>query len=112
MLVGSVVGEDRMDHLAGGDFAFHSAEEADELLMTMALHVGPNTVPSSTFIAANRVAVPFRFRANEDRGSRLVRPGTRKFAQAWGSRLVQKTPKHDARRIPTFERRWQVRSLF
>src|ERR1700735_537587 len=39
MLVGGIVVEDRVDHLAGGNFALDGVEEADELLMPMALHV-------------------------------------------------------------------------
>ena len=39
MLVGGIVVEDRMDRLAGGNFALDGVEEADELLMPVALHV-------------------------------------------------------------------------
>src|ERR1700741_593665 len=39
MLVGGVVVQDRVDRLAGGDLALDGVEEADELLMPMALHV-------------------------------------------------------------------------
>src|SRR6202043_1429463 len=39
MVVRSVVVEDRMDRLAGGDFSLDGVEEADELLMAMALHI-------------------------------------------------------------------------
>ena len=39
MLVGCVVVEDRMDRLASGDFSLDGVEEADELLMAMALHI-------------------------------------------------------------------------
>ena len=39
MLVGAVVVEDDMDHLAGGDVAFDHVQEAQEFLMPMALHV-------------------------------------------------------------------------
>ena len=39
MLVGGVVVEDRMDGLADGNFALDGVEEADELLMPVALHV-------------------------------------------------------------------------
>ena len=60
MLVGGIVVEDRMDRLACGNFALDGVEETDELLMPLALHVWPITVPSSTFIAANKVVVPFR----------------------------------------------------
>jgi hypothetical protein len=38
-LVSGVVVEDRVDALAGGNFALDSVEETDELLMPMALHV-------------------------------------------------------------------------
>ena len=37
--MGGVVVQDRMDCLAGGDFALDGVEEADELLMPVALHV-------------------------------------------------------------------------
>jgi hypothetical protein len=39
MLVRSVVVEDRMDRLAGGDFSLDGVEEPDELLMAMAVHI-------------------------------------------------------------------------
>ena len=39
MLVGAVVVEDDMDHLAGRDAALDHVQEAKELLMPMALHV-------------------------------------------------------------------------
>ena len=45
MLVGGVVVEDRMDRLAGGNFALDGVEEADELLMPMALHVAADHGP-------------------------------------------------------------------
>jgi hypothetical protein len=49
------------DRLAGGDLALDGVEEADELLMPVALHIfWPITVPSRTFIAAKRVVVPLR----------------------------------------------------
>ena len=38
MLVGGVVVDDDVDDLAGGDLGFDGIEEADELLMPMALH--------------------------------------------------------------------------
>jgi len=38
LLVGGVVVEDHVHHLAGRDFCFDGVEEADELLMAMALH--------------------------------------------------------------------------
>jgi hypothetical protein len=39
MLVGGVVVEDRVECLAGGNLALDGVEEADELLMLVALHV-------------------------------------------------------------------------
>ena len=60
MLVGGVVVEDRMDGLADGNFALDGVEEADELRCRWRCMLRPMTVPSSTFIAANRVVVPFR----------------------------------------------------
>ena len=38
MLVGGVVVEDGVDDLAGGNLALDGVQEADELLMAMALH--------------------------------------------------------------------------
>jgi hypothetical protein len=60
MLVGGVVVQDRVDRLAGGDFALDGVEEADELLMPMALHVAADDGSVEQFIAANRVVVPLR----------------------------------------------------
>ena len=53
-----VVVEDRMDDLAGRYRTLDGAQEADELLMSVALHAAPRTTPSSTLSAANRVVVP------------------------------------------------------
>src|SRR5680860_1075350 len=39
VLVGGVVVEDDVDELASGDFRLDGVEEADELLMAMALHI-------------------------------------------------------------------------
>ena len=39
VLVGGVVVEDHVDHLAGRDLALDGVEKADELLMAVALHV-------------------------------------------------------------------------
>ena len=71
MLVGGVVVEDHMDALAGRDIGLDGVEEADELLVAVALHAAPDdlalehvqrpmTLPSSTLRAANRVVVPCR----------------------------------------------------
>ena len=53
VLVRGVVVEDDVDGLARGNLGVDGIEEADELLMAMAL-------PSSTLSAANRVVVPLR----------------------------------------------------
>ena len=58
--VSSVIVEDGVDGLARGDLTPNCVEKATELLVWMALHVRPITVPSRTFIAANKVVVPCR----------------------------------------------------
>ena len=60
VLVRGVVVEDRVDVLAMRDRGLDGIEEADELLMAMALHVAADHGPSSTFSAAKSVVVPFR----------------------------------------------------
>ena len=60
MLVGGVVVEDDVDHLAGRHLGLDRVQEAHELLMAVALHVVRMTVPSSTSSAANKVVVPWR----------------------------------------------------
>ena len=61
VLVGGVVVEDDVDHLAGRHRALDRVEEADELLVPVALPCsGRSRVPSSTLSAANRVVVPWR----------------------------------------------------
>src|ERR1700733_9072813 len=42
VLVGAVIVEDGMDHLAGWNGALDLAEEADELLVAMLLHAAPD----------------------------------------------------------------------
>src|SRR5512135_1193862 len=42
VLVDGIVVEDDMDELAGGNFGLEGIEEADELLMTVALHATPD----------------------------------------------------------------------
>ena len=54
MLVGGVVVEDRMDGLADGNLVAPIDSQRPLCMLR------PITVPSSTFIAANRVVVPFR----------------------------------------------------
>ena len=49
-----------MHHLAGWRLALDGIQEAEELLVAVALHTAPITVPSSTLRAANRVVVPLR----------------------------------------------------
>jgi hypothetical protein len=49
-----------MDELAGRDVGLDGVEEADELLMTVALHAPPDHLASSTLSAANSVVVPWR----------------------------------------------------
>ena len=46
--------------LAGRGLRLDGVQEADELLMAVALHVAADDVPSSTFKAANRVVAPCR----------------------------------------------------
>ena len=58
MLVGGIVVDDGMDILACGDLRVDGVEEADELLVAMALMLRPIMVPSRTLRAANRVVVP------------------------------------------------------
>ena len=60
MLVRCVVVEDEMDDFSGRNLGVDGVQKADELLMTVPLHVRPMTVPSSTLKAANRVVVPWR----------------------------------------------------
>ena len=60
MLVGGVVVEDHMDALAGRDIGLNGVEEADELLVAVALHAAPDDLAPSTLRAANRVVVPCR----------------------------------------------------
>ena len=59
VLVGGVIVENRVNNLAGRN-PLRGVEKADELLMPMALHVRPMTVPSRTSRAANSVVVPCR----------------------------------------------------
>ena len=56
-----VVVEDHMHDLAGGKLDLDSVEEANKLLVPMALHVcGRSPCRSSTLSAANSVVVPWR----------------------------------------------------
>src|SRR5262245_27430225 len=45
MLVGRIVVDDGVDHLSHGDLRLDRIEEADELLVAMALHVAANDGP-------------------------------------------------------------------
>src|SRR5437588_11367246 len=45
MLVGRIVVDDGVDHLSHGDLRLTRIEEADELLVAMALHVAVNDGP-------------------------------------------------------------------
>jgi len=58
--MGSIVIHDGMDRFTGRDGAFYFVEEADEFLMSVALHILPQTVPLSTLRAANSVVVSLR----------------------------------------------------
>jgi hypothetical protein len=49
-----------MDDFADRDLRLDGIEEADELLMAVALHAAADHLPSSTSRAANSVVVPFR----------------------------------------------------
>jgi hypothetical protein len=55
-----VVVEDDVDDLAGRHCLFDGIEEADELLMAMALQAASEHRPSRTLSAANKVVVPLR----------------------------------------------------
>ena len=57
LLVGGVVVEDDMDQLAGRDRGFDGVEEADELLVPVALHAAAE---ERMLRAANSVVVPLR----------------------------------------------------
>ena len=52
LLVSTAI-HDGMDRLTGRDGAFYFIEEAGECLISAALHILPQTVPSSTLRAAN-----------------------------------------------------------
>jgi hypothetical protein len=58
MLVGGVVVEDRVDHLAGRHGAFHRIETLDELLMPMVLQAVADDLAFEH--VANNVVVPLR----------------------------------------------------
>ena len=60
MLVGGVVVEDDVDHLAGRHVGLDRVQEAHELLVAVALHVAADDGPVEAS-AANRVVVPWRF---------------------------------------------------
>ena len=62
MLVGGVVVEDHMDALAGRDIGLDGVEEADELLVAVALHAAPDDLALEHVegVPANRVVVPCR----------------------------------------------------
>ena len=58
MLVGCVVVDDGVDRVSRRHLRLDGVEEADELLVPVALHIAPMTVPSRTLRAANSVVVP------------------------------------------------------
>ena len=58
--MGGVVVDDGVDRLARGNLLLDDIEEANKLLMAMAMHVAAHYVPSRTFIAASSVVVPCR----------------------------------------------------
>ena len=60
MLVGGIVIDDGMNDLSGRNLRLDRIEEADELLVAMALQVAAVTVPSRTLRAAKSVMVPCR----------------------------------------------------
>ena len=60
MLVGYVVVDDGVDRLLDRHLRLDGIEEADELLVPVALQLRPMTVPSRTLRAANSVVVPWR----------------------------------------------------
>jgi hypothetical protein len=60
MLMGGVIVDDGVDRLSYGNLFLDDIEETDELLMAMRCMLRPITLPSRTFIAANKVVVPCR----------------------------------------------------
>ena len=60
MLVGAIVVENGVDHLAGRDRALDGVKKADELLVGVPWHAAADQVPSRVLRAANRVVVPLR----------------------------------------------------
>jgi hypothetical protein len=60
MLVGRVIVEDGVDGLLGRHLCLDGIEEANELLMSMMLHIAADDVPSRILRAANSVVVPWR----------------------------------------------------
>ena len=60
LLMGRVVVENDVDGLIFRQFGLDGVEEADELLMPVALMLRPITEPSRMLRAANKVVVPWR----------------------------------------------------
>ena len=60
VLVGRIVVEDHVDHLAGRHGALDRIEEAEELLVPVALHALADEAAVEDIGAANNVVVPFR----------------------------------------------------
>jgi hypothetical protein len=60
VLVAAVIVEDDMDELAGRDLGLERIEEANELLMRVALHAATDDPAVETSNAANSVVVPLR----------------------------------------------------
>jgi hypothetical protein len=58
--VAAVIVEDDVDELAGRDLCLYRVEEANELLMPVALHAAPMALPSSTSRAGKQWVVPLR----------------------------------------------------
>jgi hypothetical protein len=60
MLVGGVIVEDRVDGLSGGNLSLDRIKKANELLVTMALHVAPDHGSVEDVHRREQVVVPCR----------------------------------------------------
>src|SRR5262249_61605578 len=79
MLVGRIVVDDGVDHLSHGDLSLDRIEEADELLVAMALHVAANDGPIEDVEGCERRggAVTFVVVRHRPGAARLHRQGRR-----------------------------------
>ena len=60
MLMGGVVVEDHVNELSGGHLGLDSIQEADELLVTMALHTSANDLTFEHIESSKQRVVPWR----------------------------------------------------